>query len=659
MSRQFQTLKPHVSRLLILAAVSGILILIPALSNARAGGGEGFGGGGGGVGGGGEGEAIIYLLYFLVRLAIEYPPVGVPLLIIVIIVLVVSGLRGAKGAGNTYQNRVIRKAARLASGKKIQAGIDRIRETDIEFDPAVFVRRTRNAFLAVQKAWSEQAMEKARAFVSDGLFERFTLQIQEQKDLNYRNRMDDVRIVDAAVADIAPGEPFDAVTVMIRASAHDYRVSLKDGKKLPQNEYHDVFVEYWTFVRRPGVKTIANKPGLIEGQCPNCGSPIEMNQTVKCTSCGSLLRSGQYDWVLTEITQAAEWIPHREEESRTVMEYRQNHDPGFHVRHLEDRASVMFWRKAMADRQGNTAPLTKLSTSGFTEKYAMRLRTRNDRGRSYRGDCAVGSVNVPGIRPGEQKDLALVEIRWSSREFAELENGERKAFGDKRITTDVFLLERGAGAKTNVESSVSSAHCPSCGAPADNNAAETCAYCGALVNNGDTEWLLADILPPYAPEIQSLRKEATAARAKPPVIPIGGGESREALITTGAAAGTVLPWIVKTVVADSVVDKSERKLIEGLAKKRGVHPAQIDALISLAQSGEMDLPEPRDREEAQQWLETMTDTALMDGKVSGAEKKLLLQAGRRVGMIDYDVKQLITKRRKLLYQEAKRELKAH
>ena len=32
-----------------------------------------------------------------------------------------------------------------------------------------------------------------------------------------------------------------------------------------------------------------------------------MNQSANCTHCQALLRSGEYDWVLTEITQESEW----------------------------------------------------------------------------------------------------------------------------------------------------------------------------------------------------------------------------------------------------------------------------------------------------------------------------------------------------------------
>ena len=112
-------------------------------------------------------------------------------------------------------------------------------------------------------------------------------------------------------------------------------------------------------------------------RCPNCGAEVEINQTAKCTSCDSLLRSGQHDWVLCEITQACEWKVAEEREIPGVAAYREDHDPGFNFQHLEDRASVVFWRRAMADRTGDAASLAKMATAEFCDNYAERLKPQS------------------------------------------------------------------------------------------------------------------------------------------------------------------------------------------------------------------------------------------------------------------------------------------
>ena len=63
------------------------------------------------------------------------------------------------------------------------------------------------------------------------------------------------------------------------------------------------FVEIWSFIRRRGVTSTPGDRGLFEGNCPNCGASLELNQLGACASCEAVLRNGEYDWVLHQ------WLP--------------------------------------------------------------------------------------------------------------------------------------------------------------------------------------------------------------------------------------------------------------------------------------------------------------------------------------------------------------
>ena len=58
-----------------------------------------------------------------------------------------------------------------------------------------------------------------RPFISDGVHERFSLQFAEQKAEGYRNVMENVVVVAAAIVDSASDEIYDEVTVRIQARA--------------------------------------------------------------------------------------------------------------------------------------------------------------------------------------------------------------------------------------------------------------------------------------------------------------------------------------------------------------------------------------------------------------------------------------------------------
>src|SRR5207302_4081403 len=138
-------------------------------------------------------------------------------------------------------------------------------------------------------------------FISDGMHERFLLQFDEQRALGYRDHMEGICVNSINIAAVNSKGLFDEVSVRIEAAAKDWRESLADGRRISGSTAVEPFVEIWTFLRRREAVTSPAKSGLIEGNCPNCGAAVEMNQAANCTHCKALLRSGQYDWVLAEI----------------------------------------------------------------------------------------------------------------------------------------------------------------------------------------------------------------------------------------------------------------------------------------------------------------------------------------------------------------------
>ena len=152
-------------------------------------------------------------------------------------------------------------------------------------------------------------------------------------------------------------------------------VSLKTKKPLGStNTTPESFVEIWSFIRRRGVKSTPSGRGLFEGNCPNCATALELNQVGACTSCKAVLRNGDYDWVLAEITQASVWRPRTlDHAAPTIASYRATHDAGFTMQHIEDRASVIFWRKVLSDRESCIDPLKKIATAAFCTAYEVAI----------------------------------------------------------------------------------------------------------------------------------------------------------------------------------------------------------------------------------------------------------------------------------------------
>lgn len=480
---------------------AALLLLTPADALARAGGGEGFHGsggggggggfgGGGGHGGGGGGNDNGLILWLIIQL-ISHPGVGIPVLVIVCVVgwLYLKNQQGRWQAGPMQPSGPERDADDLSQTiPNAAAWVADLQRNDPAFDENAFYGRVRVAFDKIQQAWCGQDLTAVRPFISDAVHERFLLQIAEQRDQGYRDFMEDLRVFDLRMAEIESDGIYDEIAVRIRAMSVDYKVSIATGQRISGAAEPEEFIEIWTFVRRQGARTKA-APGLIEGNCPNCGAAIEMNQSAQCAHCKALLRSGQYDWVLTEITQQSEWNGVRHRQIPGVDDLRRR-DVDFNAAGIEDRASVAFWRFATAERLGKADPLRKVASEGFIKHFEPHLHPPPGQPRTFRGDDAIGSVRLLGILPGGEFDRAVVEVTWNGTQYAAGAAGPPRRLGDAALLYSILVFYRRADAKTEVGKGIASAHCPNCGAPESGGASNACEFCGTALTDGAHGWVL-------------------------------------------------------------------------------------------------------------------------------------------------------------------------
>ena len=171
--------------------------------------------------------------------------------------------------------------------------------TNTGFDFGRFETRVRFIFAELQEAWSSLKWEKARPFETDSVFQMHGYWIEAYRRQKLRNVLKDVQIRDVVVAKLGQDAFYDAITCRIFAGLIDY-VEDASGKVVRGNPRTPTrFSEYWTFVRRRGVK----ESGQPAGNCPNCGAELKINMAGTCEYCGSKITSGDFDWVLSRIEQ--------------------------------------------------------------------------------------------------------------------------------------------------------------------------------------------------------------------------------------------------------------------------------------------------------------------------------------------------------------------
>lgn len=631
---------------------------------ARAGGGGGYrsSGGGSSSGGGyrssgssGGGDGLLFELLF--RLVFHYPMVGIPLVIGVAYFLYYKGREGMEEhvshqiqRGLVAQKKVTRSQATAA-----------LRSRDPQFSETEFLERARKAFLQIQHGWCEQNLARVQAFISDGVFERFSLQIAEQKAHGFHDKMSNLTIHDCQIAQLESDSHFDTIHVYFRASAVDVKADRATGRHVGGSGQNEFFEEYWSFLRKPDAKTL-KKPGLIEGFCPNCGAPIELGQIAQCPMCNSFLRSGEYDWVLSEITQSCEWSVQEKQTIPGLAEINAK-DPGFNVQHIEDKTSVIFWRRVTADRLGNVAPIRKMALESYCTQFAAGLVPGPNRERSFIAECAVGSSSVRAVAQGNDFDRVYVEIRWSGKPHVIDGNGVIKPSSKHFLSRhSVFVLARQSARQTDIRTSLISSHCPNCGAPESAVESVMCEYCNTVLNDGSREWVLEKIISPGDQELQELLRQAVPAQMRPVGIPVG--LSAGSLSTAVAPsvfpipAADALAWMVRVMLADGVIHDKEMAMLKEFASSYQVPVEKLEGIIATAKAGELPMVIPEEREQRMALMNVIVGMALADGRLAPEEIEVLNEVGAKMGFSQYDLKLLINKEKNRLYTLAKEALRA-
>ena len=666
----------------VVLTVGALLLLDAALAAARPGGGQNYSGGGGG-GGGDDGGVwlVINLAIYLVDLCVHYPAVGFPLLGLVI--------GGAVVWHYVNPNRTTKAAVRDLEASALQGlnpDLRQLADRDPQLNEPGFTTEVAKIVLAVQQAWNGGDMRPARRLLSDGVYNRFTALIAINRAHGVRNMMAESTLERPTIISVERDTFFDTIHVRVAGRARDADVPVAADaaaqQKLVGKAKPAKYVEVWSFLRRPGAQTKAGQT-IIEGRCPNCGADQPVGDVVECPFCHALVNSGEYGWVLAEITQASEWRPSSAGDQIPGLEELRAVDPQFNRQQVEDRASFLFWKWIEARVTRNPAVVRKLSTermSGFVAQEAASGGVGGGRGGLER--VAVGSADLVGAEPGGEggMDRALVRLRWSA------------AYAPKAApvpSTNVLVLVRKAGVATKY--GLSGDRCKTCGAPVVTATdSPKCDYCGAELGAGQQDFVLDEVAAPTAVLLQRPKqswpttgKPATAQPAMMgggfvmapmmpmvmPQLPMGGapgmgGFAPQAYAPPAAPDeeaddGTpdgIPPWALPDMsnpqeraallsrmaviaAADGVVTSQERRLLKKCSKRWGVPFATVEPILKSGAAALQALGPP---ENPQRFMMGLVAAALVDGKVDRKERMLLDGVAHNMGLDPEVVPGLIT-----------------
>jgi hypothetical protein len=358
-----------------------------------------------------------------------------------------------------------------------QGVLGRIKQSDPDFSPELFMNKAKTIAERLQLAWSSGDMMPVRNYVSQGVFNRFKLQlelmIEEEK---VRNILSDYQVLKVSVTGLSLSKSYQTLHVSIFACARDITVAAdasgEEKQKALSKTPKEAFYEVYSFTRKLGVRT-NTKSDWLKGECPNCGYvPDNFSGTNKCESCGSIYNSGEFDWVLSEITQQEEWEAGSADDI-DGLDALEGSNVSINREVIEDRASYLFWRWIYARVKGTPAPLARDASPEVIRSFA------GDKETLY--DTAVGSVDLISVRSENNDAVADVKILWSTATV----KGEEPYHREHN-----FVLKMPVAQKNPY--GLADHSCDSCGGPLPESDALKCIYCGNDLPSTVTDWILVN-----------------------------------------------------------------------------------------------------------------------------------------------------------------------
>lgn len=462
-------------------------------------------------------------------------------------------------------------------------------------------------------------MAPVRRWISDGVWQRFNTQFAMMRLLRQKNIVSQLQVRKIFIDAVEEDGNFDIVHVGIHYSAHDEFISDKyaDLDQLSALE----MLEYWSFIRKTG---IAEKDLYQGNRCPACGAelPADLGEIARCSSCGAVCSLGDYDWILSEITQADDYANQNrtlDKSGRLTQRIRAalTEDANFSVQLLEDKASNAYLQimAAQATRQPQTmrrfvgdALFERLSGAMVAERPFVFNR------------LYLNNVSLIDYYRADGRDQLVFAFKRSAQRVDI--SGARLSLIDQGVyaQNELMILARDVGA-ARPKGALYAHACAACGGPVTDTLELACGYCGEALNSTRYEWIVTALLKPN-------EYTALAAEHQPALTTHVAVKQLDPLF---AARDYAFNNVLMMIGSDGEISAEELLFAQKLARRMGYEPNKLAGLFELARSRKLVLRLPEDRKTADKVLKLMEQAARADANISRVEQALLDEVRERIG----------------------------
>jgi hypothetical protein len=474
--------------------VVAILLGLTGIALARPGGGDTYSGGGGHDSGGGGGDAsvIFELLYWLLRLCIYYPQIGLPLIGIVIGWVAYSAYK-------QHQNKDWDSGPPVDLERAID--LQAVRRLDADFSQIVFEDFAYRLFSTAHRARATaEQLATIAPYVAPAA--RAALASRDPKGVAVEQVI--VGAMRVFRADV-PDSPTDA---MERPTRVRIGVEFEANVATAQHTYYSV--ESWLF-GRDATRT-SKPPGAARGfPCPNCGAPWQATATgtQQCASCGQVVDNGRFDWIVEQVSLSS--LDERPPTLTTEVQERgtdlatyvqpgvnerfaelRRDDPEVDPHGLDARIKLIYDAMTAAWSSNELAPIRGFVSDGLFDYLSYWVDAYKRQGmRNALEGMRITRSEIAKVARDRWYDAVTFRLWATGKDYvvrrSSIVRGSKRR---DRPYSEYWTLIRSAARKGPTKTD---ATCGNCGAPLQVTMAGACNYCGAHLTSGEFDWVLSKI----------------------------------------------------------------------------------------------------------------------------------------------------------------------
>jgi hypothetical protein len=482
-------------RVVLALVVCAMLAGLAGVALARPGGGESYSGGGGhggGGGGGGDSGAIFELIFWVLRLCIYYPQIGLPLVGGIIAWLIYSGYK-------QQQNKDWDSGPPVDLQRAID--LQRVRRLDPDFSQAAFEDFAFRLFSTAHRARaSADSLATVAPYIAQAA--RSSLANREPRGVVVEQVIvGAMRVVRAEV----PESPRDQMDRPTRV-----RIGIEFEANVATADRTYFSVESWLFGRDA---TITSKPpsAAREFPCPNCGAPWQSTGTgtQRCAHCDQIVDNGRFDWVVEQISLSSlderpptltTEVPERGTDLPTYVQPAvrdrfaaiEREDPAVDQHALDARLQLIYAELTKAWTSNELAPIRGFVSDGLFDYLSYWVDAYKRQGlRNELVDMRITRVELAKVTRDRWYDAATFRVWATGKDY--VVRGNDVVRGSKRRErpySEYWTLIRSASRRGPTKTDRT---CPNCGAPLEISMAGACKFCSAHITSGEFDWVLSKI----------------------------------------------------------------------------------------------------------------------------------------------------------------------